>query len=110
MDNLPKIKMCSERNRYTVQAYDDRFAVCTKPLNAQATYLYFVSDLKEGVRGPSNFVFGHPFDEELNTKAGAEKLLLMFQSGEAQHSRRRRPMRLTDKETAQFVALKDRVS
>lgn len=96
-----KIKMTSEKQRYTVQAYDSRFAVMTKPFNAQKTYLYSISDLEMGIRGPCNFIFGLPFEEGLNTPDGAEMALSMLQSGEMSVSRRHN-RDLTDDEIAQL--------
>lgn len=94
--------MCSEKQRYTVQAFDDRFSICTKPFNAQSTYLYFVADLESGMRGPTNWPYGLPFTEELDTTVGAGKLLAMLITGEATHSSRNRPMKLTENETSQL--------
>ncbi len=94
--------MCSEKQRYTVQAADGRFVICTKPFNARKTYLYFVADLKTGLRGPVNWPYGFPFEEELNTPEGGERLLAMLNSGEATHSRRNRPMEMTEAEMAQL--------
>lgn len=53
-----KVKFAEEKQRYTVQASDDRFAVCTRPFNLWKTVLYSIIDFKEGVRGPENLVFG----------------------------------------------------
>ena len=53
-----KIKFVSEKQKYTVQASDDRFAVCTKPFNPRRTVLYTIVDFKEQVRGPENLIFG----------------------------------------------------
>lgn len=53
-----KVKFRSEKLRYTVQASDERFAVCTKPFNAQNTVLYAIIDFQEKVRGPENLIFG----------------------------------------------------
>lgn len=53
-----KVKFKSERLRYTVQASNERFAVCTKPFNPRRTVLYTVIDLRERVRGTENLVFG----------------------------------------------------
>ena len=100
-----KVKMCSEKQRYTVQAFDERFAVCTKPFNARKTYLYFVADMKTGLRGPSNWPYGFPFNEPVNTPIGGQKLLTMFKSGEATHSRRSRPMKMTEAEISQLKAI-----
>ena len=64
-----------------------------------------MADLETGERGSCNYSWGLPFVEELDTSAGAEKLLKMLQTGEASHSRRNRPMKLTEPETAQLKAL-----
>lgn len=61
-----KVKFESEWLRYTVQASDDRFAICTKPFNLmksfsnpkKCTVLYCIIDFEEDVRGPENLVFG----------------------------------------------------
>lgn len=53
-----KVKFAKEKRPYTVQASNDRFAVCTKPFNPQRTVLYTIIDFKENVRGPENLIFG----------------------------------------------------
>lgn len=53
-----KIKFAAEKKPYTVQAADERFAICTKPFNPQRTVLYTVIDFKEDVRGTENLIFG----------------------------------------------------
>jgi hypothetical protein len=53
-----KVKFAQEKQRYTVQASDDRFAVCTKPFNLQHTVLYTIVDFHQHVRGPENLIFG----------------------------------------------------
>lgn len=100
---MDKIKMTGERQRYTVQARNERFAVLTKPFNARGTYLYCITDLERGIRGPCNFIFGLPFAEELTTPEGAEKALAMLASDEMGVSRRH--INLTDDEIAQLRAL-----
>ena len=102
-----KVTMNGERNRYTVQAFDSRYFICTKPFNARRTYLYFVADLKKRVRGPVNWSYGMPFEEGLDTPEGAAKLLAMLQSGEATHSRRNPPHTLTLYEYLQFDRIAD---
>ena len=77
---MTKIKFDSERHRYTVQAFDDRFIVCTKPFNVQKTYLYSVVDLLQGKRG-SFGKWGPPRD--MDTPAGAKLMIDMLQSWEA---------------------------
>lgn len=103
-----KIKMCSETQRYTVQASNERFAVMTKPFNARKTYLYCISDLQRGVRGPYNFIFGVPFEEELNTVEGAEKALALLVAGEMDVSYRHN-RDLTEPEITQISKLHELV-
>lgn len=81
-----KIKCNGEKQRYTVQAFDNRFVIMTKPFNARKTYLYSIVDLKRGVRGRDNLIFGsfNPY----NTKEGAEENLKDLQTGEMEVSHR----------------------
>lgn len=79
-----KIKMDGERQAYTVQAANDRFAIMTKPFNARRTYLYTITDLKRRVRGPCNLIFGLPCD--VNSAEGASKALAMMEAGEMEVS------------------------
>lgn len=64
-----KIKFLEEKKRYTVQASDDRYAVCTYPINIikrlrkgkyehQKTVMYTVIDFKKHIRGTENLIFG----------------------------------------------------
>lgn len=48
-----KFKANNERNRYTVMAADDRFAIMTKPFAAQKTYIYTITDVQRGVASPT---------------------------------------------------------
>jgi hypothetical protein len=66
-----KVKFRSERLRYTVQASDERFAVCTKPFNPQRTVLYTIIDFQEQVRGPEDLIFG----EGAETREQCEEML-----------------------------------
>ena len=66
-----KVKFKSEKQKYTVQASDDRFAICTKPFNPKHTVLYTVVDFKEQVRGTENLIFG----EGAETKEQCEDML-----------------------------------
>lgn len=82
-----KVKMEGERQRYTVMAHNDRFFLMAKPFNAQRTYLYTIADLKRGVRGPCNLIFGLPCD--VNTPEGAAEALSKIEAGEMEVSFRR---------------------
>ena len=68
-----KIKMEGEKQRYTVQAFDKRFVILTKPFNAVKNYLYSIVDLEQGIRGRDNLVFGFPYN--YNTLEGAKTAL-----------------------------------
>jgi hypothetical protein len=73
-----KIKFRGEKQRFTVQARDDRFLICTKPLNMirrvrggykhTKTVIYTIVDFKENRRGPENLVFG--FGAETREQCG----------------------------------------
>lgn len=82
-----KIKFDGERQRYTVMASNERFAIMVKPFNAQKTYLYSIVDLKRGVRGPCNLIFGPPCD--LSSAEGAAEAMRMIEAGEMEVSYRR---------------------
>lgn len=81
-----KIRMDGERQRYIVQAANDRFAIMTKPFNARRTYLYTITDLERGVRGPCNLIFGLPCD--VNSLSGASEALAMIERGEMEVTHR----------------------
>lgn len=87
MGELLKVKLEGERQRYTVMAHNDRFFIMTKPFNAQKTYLYTIADLKRGVRGPCDLIFGLPCD--VNTPEGAAEALSKIEAGEMEVSFRR---------------------
>ena len=52
-----KIKIPNQKLKYTVQARDNRYIICTKPFNPKHTVLYFIIDLETKRRGPDNMVF-----------------------------------------------------
>ena len=81
-----KIKFRSEKQRYTVQACDDRFVICTKPFNPKKTVLYTVIDLSRNIRGTENLIFGMGAE----TKELCEEMLIRLQSGETEVSHRNR--------------------
>lgn len=84
-----KIKFEGERQRYTVRAANERFAIMTKPLNVRKTYLYTITDLKRGVRGPCNLIFGLPSGCDVSTVEGASEALGFIERGEMEVSFRR---------------------
>jgi hypothetical protein len=60
-----KIKFKREKQRYTIQATDGRYLICTKPFNAKKTVIYTIVDLKEKIRGTDNLVFGHGYEDSI---------------------------------------------
>lgn len=71
-----KVKFENEKKRYTVQASDENYAVCTYPLNIikrlprwertkkgkayehEKTVMYTIIDFKQNIRGTENLIFG----------------------------------------------------
>ncbi|MFZ3484236.1 hypothetical protein [Sphingomonas sp. 3-13AW] len=97
-----KVKMEGERQRYRIMARNDRFVIMTKPFNAQRTYLYTIADLRRGVRGPCNLIFGLPCD--VSTPDGAAEALSKIEAGEMEVSYRR-CVDLTPAEVAALAAM-----
>lgn len=81
-----KVRFAAERQRYTVQASNNRFAILTKPFNARQTYLYTIVDLQRRCRGACNLIFGLPCD--VNTPEGAAEALAWIERGEMEVSHR----------------------
>lgn len=86
-----KIGFEEERNSYTVRAVstDGRWVVCTKQFAALDTVLYAVVDFQEQLRGRDNYG-GLGYE----TRAQCQRAVEMFESGEAEHSRRHQPIPL----------------
>lgn len=80
-----KIYVPGEKKPYRVRCRDDRYIICTKPMNLKHTVLYFIIDLQEGWRAPDDRIFcsGYETDEQC-----AERLKEL-QNGEIGLSRRR---------------------
>jgi hypothetical protein len=79
-----KIRFTEERMRYTIQACDGRFLICTKPYNPKHSVLYTIVDLQEKIRGTENLVFGCGAE----TREQCEEMLARLASGETEISRR----------------------
>jgi hypothetical protein len=77
-----KIKFKADKKRFTVQACDDRFVICTKPFNARHTVIYTIIDFERGVRGTENLVFCMGFETRQDCKEALERL----QNGESEVS------------------------
>tara|TARA_R110000851_G_scaffold151592_1_gene292838 strand:- start:220 stop:540 length:321 start_codon:yes stop_codon:yes gene_type:complete len=101
-----KIKMSAERTRYTVQGFDDRFVIATKPHFDDC--LYCIIDRKEHIRGPINMVLGLPIssDAEINSPEGASEVLdfMRNETGghEVWHVSNRNSLPLTPSEVLQI--------
>ena len=79
-----KVQVPNEKRPYRVRCRDDRFIICTKPLNICHTVLYFIIDLEEQRRGPDDRIFcsGYETDEQ------CEERLKELQSGQIYVSKR----------------------
>lgn len=65
-----KVYVPKEKKPYRVRARDDRYIICTKPLNIHHTVLYFIIDLVDKWRAPDNmlFCFGYETDEDCQAR------------------------------------------
>ncbi len=79
-----RIKLKEEKQAYTVQACNERFAVCTKPFNPRRTVLYTIVDFKKNIRGTENLIFCMGFE----TKEQCERALKRLSEGESEVSHR----------------------
>lgn len=53
-----KVKFKDEKQKYTVRCASRRYAICTKPFNAQKTVLYTIIDQWTNLRAPEDLIFG----------------------------------------------------
>lgn len=81
-----KIKFKKEKQKYTIQACNYRYFVCTKPMNAQKTVLYTIVDLVEQCRGTENLILSMGFE----TREKCEECLQRLIAGETEVSHRNR--------------------
>lgn len=81
-----KVKFKKEKQKYTIQAINNRYAICTKPFNAQKTVLYTIISLKEKIRGTENLIFCNGFE----TKKQCEEALDRLENGISEISHRNR--------------------
>ena len=79
-----KLKVPTDKQRYTVQARDERYVICTKPFNLAHTVLYFIADLKEKRRGPDDRIFCSAYE----TQEDCQERLRELQNGEIRLSTR----------------------
>jgi len=79
-----KIKFFKEKQRYTVQASNRFYSVCTKPFNIKKTVIYTVIDWHNKLRGTENLVFGMGTE----TKKQCEEMLDRLTNGESDISSR----------------------
>jgi len=69
-----RVKFDDERHRYTVRAANERFAVCTKPMNALHTTIYTIIDFQRAVRGRENLIFCMGFETDDDCSAALDRL------------------------------------
>ena len=83
-----RIKFASERNRYTVRAANERFAICTKPFRVYGpdAVVYTIIDFQQNIRGRENLIFCAGFCSDEQCSQALDRLA----SGETKVSHRHR--------------------
>ena len=79
-----KIKFKACKQRFTIQARNERFLICTKPFNARKTVIYTFVDLVREMRGRDDMVFTFGYE----TKEQCEENLQRLAAGEMEVSYR----------------------
>lgn len=79
-----RVKFTGERQAYTVQAANQRFAVCTKPFNPRRSVLYSIVDFERSVRGTEDLIFCMGFE----TRQQCDEALDRLATGESEVSYR----------------------
>lgn len=77
-----RIKFAAEKRRYTVQACNERWLICTKPFRAKKTVLYTIVDFERDVRGTENLIFCCGFE----TREQCEECLARLSAGQTEVS------------------------
>lgn len=80
-----KVYVPNEKKPYKVRARDDRYIICTKPINIHHTVLYFIIDLVDKWRALDNMVFCSGYETDEDCRARLREL----QDGEIELSWRR---------------------
>jgi hypothetical protein len=70
-----KIKFAEEKQRYTVQACNKRFLICTKPYNPKHTVFYTIVDLQKNIRGCDNQVFHNGYETKEDCERALKRLV-----------------------------------
>ena len=87
-----KILFEGMKRSFTVQASNERYAVCTQPFNLKHTVLYTIVDLEKKIRGTENLVFCLGFE----TVKACEEALNRITKGDSEISYRNRvPLNIT---------------
>lgn len=81
-----KLKFRGERHRYTVQACNPYFAICTKPFSARRTVLYTIINWVERIRGTEDLIFGMGFGDREHCEQALNRL--MAQESSVSHRNR----------------------
>lgn len=76
-----KIKFKAEKQRYTIQAMNERYLICTKPFNPMHTVLYTIVDLEKQIRGRENLVFGMGAETTEQCEEMLERLTIGTEDG-----------------------------
>ena len=81
-----RVYVPGEKRPYKVRCRDERYIICTKPMNLRRTVMYFVADLEERVRGPDDRVFCSGYE----TDGQCAERLSELESGKISVSHRNR--------------------
>lgn len=79
-----KVKFLTEKQRYTIQARNERYIICTKPFNAKRTVWYTIIDIERYCRGEDNLIFSMSYE----TRAKCEDNLKNLTDGKMEVSYR----------------------
>jgi len=68
------IYFTEEKKPYKIRAFDNRFAVCTKPYNPKHTVLYTIVDFEKNIRGTEDLIFCEGFETDEDCKLAIHRL------------------------------------
>lgn len=70
-----KIKFSTEKQRYTIQARNERYIICTKPFNAKKTVLYTIIDMERYCRGEDSLIFHRGYETQEECQENLQHLI-----------------------------------
>ena len=70
-----KVKFSTEKQRYTIQARNERFMICTKPFNAKKTVWYTIVDTERYCRGEDSLIFHRGYETKEKCQENLQHLI-----------------------------------